>query len=981
MRHLHITGGALLVLCHFAFSSISNLSIPQEGEFLPTDSISYTFESTRDTVISKIFLETSESSGLNEEEDVLLFTITMVDNNQDEKWGEDKGLMADGDPDDGAFLFDPGQSGLAPGLYILALSDEDGIETDHFRIVAPESPHRTVSGTVDPPEGGEASFISVSLEGKDLQFSLSAFTDESGDYEIAVDEETYDACDGKVRVRIESRFPGYIPEPRAHELDLSSESKSDVDFTFTVATCAVKGAVQADGDPLSDVRVALTNDEWDRIASAGTDDDGNFIIHCTPGIYFVRVDVGGDDGYFHPKEVKIEVHEGDTEEVDIEVPVADAFVYGRVTVEDEAPSGEIAMYAYNETVGGNRAYTDADGYFKIPVVGSADKYGIGFEDSDDGPLYEGKIIEGGRDWAEVAVGDSAYFNFIAKPTGGIAGSLTNSTDADHKFFFVRVYAPGTDESYDFKTEMEGAYSFDGIPDGTWYAEAGMSVQDEDESDWKSYAYYADENGEKKEIVIGSDVEDGISFEFTEVSNKPDTTHYEEVKGDGMLKLTVKNETGATFEKGTVMLFANLPENSEDLKPLRSYELSGVDKQVDLIEAPNQKVYLVVELAGKASDSMRYYMSYAKNSEDKPEVLDFESQNELTVSVIVTEDDEHGVPGSGDPEIPEGNGKISGSVVYNGDLSTDKMYVLLHDEKEGDMLRGVEVKDGKYLIENVHVGIFKVVAVIDVDDDKQPEAFAISDEVITITGDEVYDNINLEFVEKETGNGSISGTLSVVKDIPSDVKVVVAAIPIDTTKEDKEQLNEMAFMLAYNAKLDVVGDYSIGDLPDGVYYMVAIGEASDGDEMHEVAIGVYGELKLTMDEDFPFDPKPVVVKDGEAVGDVDFKMIAQTKDNDVAVDAAQSALPAAFSMKMPHFNGIDGIVTMRFALPEQTVAQFNIIDLRGRIVARMLPQQFAAGDHTIQWNISETRVNVAAGTFILSMQSAQYSARHIIRLVR
>jgi len=984
MKHLHATGGALLLLCRLSFSSVSNVSIPQEGAFLPTDSISYTYQSTRDTVISRIYLETGEeTSGLSEENDVLLFTITMIDNNQEEKWGVDKGLMADGDPDDGAFLFSPGQSGLAPGHYILALTDDDGTVTENFQITAPTTPYRTVSGTVVPPDGADAQFISVRMEGKDIDYTLSAFTDESGNYEIAVDQETFNACGGMVRIGIESRFTGYIPEPTGHELEINEGDKSDVDFTFVAATCAVKGAVLADGEPLTDVRVGLSDENYDQRAGTATDENGLFIIYCTPGIYFVQVDVGGEDGYFHPKEMKVEVLEGDTEEVEITVPVADAYVYGRVTVKDAAPSESIAMYAHNDEVGGNRANTDAEGYFKIPVIGSVDSYGVGFKNSDDGPLYEDKIIEGGHDWVDVGVGDTAYFNFIDKPAGGIAGTLTNSTDASHRYFYVRVYGSDNGESYQFQTETDGAYTFDGIPEGTWYAEAGMSVQGEDEFNWKSYAYYAGDNGEKKAIVIGGDVVDGIDFEFNQLNAGQDSGSYQEVKGDGVLNLTVNNETGTTFEKGMVMLFDDLPDGTEDIMPLRNYELQGTGTRVALTEVPNQSVYVVVELVGSAGDSMRYFMNAVVGDDGKPAALDFASQNEQTADVTLTDEDQHGMPVDGDPVMPVGNGKISGTVIYNGDLPTDKMYVLLHDEKEGDMIRDVEVVSGKYVIENVQVGVFRVVAVIDVDGDKEPEAFAISDEVITITGDEVYENVDLEFVEKETGTGSISGTLSAMNDIPSEVKVVVAAIPIDTTKEDTEQLNEMAFMMAYQAKLDAIGDYSVEDLPDGVYYMVSMAEAPDGDEMHEVALGVYGELKLTVtDGGLPFDPKPVVVKDGNAVGDIDFIMIAHTKEEEgIAVTTPNSSLPAVFSMKLPRVNAIDGLITMQFALPKQTVAQFAIMDLRGRIVARLHAQQFAAGYHTVKWNISEVRVNVAAGTFILSMQSAQYGARHIIRLVR
>ena len=117
------------------------------------------------------------------------------------------------------------------------------------------------------------------------------------------------------------------------------------------------------------------------VTSTSTDQNGNYLLYCASGIYLVGVDVhGNENGYLRPRERKIELHDGTTVEVNIEIPIADAYVYGRVTVKGAAPSSTFAVYAYNETYGGNWSITDEAGYFTIAVVGAADAYGVSLDD-------------------------------------------------------------------------------------------------------------------------------------------------------------------------------------------------------------------------------------------------------------------------------------------------------------------------------------------------------------------------------------------------------------------------------------------------------------------------------------------------------------------------------------------------------------------------------------------------------------------------
>ena len=175
---------------------------------------------------------------------------------------------------------------------------------------------------------------------------------------------------------------------------------------------------------------------------------------------------------------------------------------------------------------------------------------------------------------KVAVGDSATFNFIDKPDGGISGTITNSTIFTAQRYFIRLYVPELhDVSFEFETERDGEYTFDGIPEGTYYAEAGMSIVGGDEWQWKVHARHFNENGDEKEIVIGSSIVPGINWEFT-TTDTDTTTTKGEVKGDGVLTLTVIDSIQAMYEKGMVLLFEKLPSEGEHIQPLRYYHLEG-----------------------------------------------------------------------------------------------------------------------------------------------------------------------------------------------------------------------------------------------------------------------------------------------------------------------------------------------------------------------------------------------------------------------
>ena len=984
MKHLAVAGGVFFLCSQFAAASITNWSFDDSKRYQPSDSISFSYTSDRDTTVTRIYVETAGASKvLDTATDKLLFTIMMVDNNTDEKWGEEKGLMADLDPDAGAFLFSPGRAGLAPGLYLAVISDGASTVSDTFRVTALENPVRTVSGTVTPPEGKAASFINVSLEGKDMDYTLSSWTDDNGGYSIGVDQQTLDATGGEVRIRIDNRLEGYISEPQEITADLSSGNKTDANFSFVQAECRITGRVKSGDAVLSDVRVGVQNTSTNAYFSTGTDESGVYHVYCRPGTYRVRAEIDmRNSGYLSPMETKVEIASGETKTVDISVPKADAWIYARVTVKGSASTDTFAVSAWNEQVGGNRRVTDANGYVAIPVLQSAGKYGVSLEKSDEYPLPHGLIVENGTNWMEVAVGDTAYFNLVDKPSGGIGGSIENATSYTVNKIFIRVYsADSTGRGYSFETTQGGAYTFDGIPAGTYYAEAGMSVAGGDEWQWKVYQRYADSTGTAKQIVVGTAVVTGINWKFTanDTAMKPPV---EEQKGTATLNLTVNKTFDASVEKGMVSLLEKIPMQGEYVQPLRTYTVTGIDSTLVLGEVPNRKLFVVVELAGKSGETYSMYRSFAKNGDGSPYLLRFDSIAVLDLSMTLDENDRV-VDSSGGNAKAFGNGTISGTVSYSGSLPKDKLYALLYTMDHDDVIRGVSPDNsGSYVFNNIPVGKYRVCAAIDTNGDREPEAFVASDTVFTVSGQEKFENVALTLVDRSAGSGTISGTVSGFSTLSDKAVIVLSAIPVDTVKPLADQLSMMGFMSGYHAKIDKPGTYSIGMLPKGSYLVVALAKLPGDSSDNQEGIGMYGTLRTDSLSDMPFTPMIVTIADGQNAENIAITMIEDRKEANSAVVTDQKAdRPAGYAFTDAYpVSGGQGIV-LRFALPENAMVAFSLYDIRGRLVVRYAPEMIHAGYHTKNILTDNGRTAVAAGSYILQMRTAWYRKGRLVKLVR
>ena len=631
MKRLFFIGSVgVLLWCHAASATITNWAFLKHPPYFPNDSIGYSFSSERDTTYTHIYLETGEErSGLDPKSDIPLFSITMIDNYTGERWGETRGIMADEDPVDNAYRFSPGCPGLAPGLYIVTLSDADGTEVDTFRITPFLEPFRTVTGIVTPPPGAQAGFTSVTLSGRGTDASLSAWTDTTGSYSIGIDRTTIERTGGKLIARVDSRYNGYFASPPEYNLDCIVNNWNEVNFTFVTTSASVKGTVRSGGVSVENVRVVLLSPGRTLVTSTTSAGDGSFEISCPPGNYIVQAE--GDltaAGNLPPPEVYISLVDGSSETIDLQLPC------------------------------------------DISVAGAVKQ-----------------------------------------------------------------------------------------------------------------------------------------------------------RGDGVLFLRIADSTNAMIERGAVMLFGHVPVKGEQVEPLTVIPFTEIGKPVQCNEIPAQKVVVAIELGGKVLDQYCRYLKFLSDKAGSPLLLDFSSVDTVHAAVTLYEKD---CRAENDGLLTKiGRGRVSGSVVCGKEYIAAKITALLYNVATGSWIRVVPLReDCTFTIGNIPPGNFRVVAVIDKNGDKNPEEMAVCDSVLTFYDGEAYTDITISFTEKPIGTGSIAGMLSGINNLPEGLVVTVAAIPIDTTLPESDQLNETAFMMATRSNVQPSGTFTISDLPGGVYYVVGVAEETD-----------------------------------------------------------------------------------------------------------------------------------------------------------
>ncbi|TAK65573.1 MAG: T9SS type A sorting domain-containing protein [Bacteroidetes bacterium] len=171
--------------------------------------------------------------------------------------------------------------GLAPGNWVLKISQGGSSLSVKGTITALTSVAHTISGHVTPPSGESAQYIFMQIEpnsGGDGNKFWEAITDANGDYTIEINADT---SGNPWRVRFADQynpFPGLVPIPSEYTVTITG-NHSGFDFSFGAASAKVVGYLWDDlGNPLTNFGVWLgrhsdtSNFDW----NTQTDGSGYF---------------------------------------------------------------------------------------------------------------------------------------------------------------------------------------------------------------------------------------------------------------------------------------------------------------------------------------------------------------------------------------------------------------------------------------------------------------------------------------------------------------------------------------------------------------------------------------------------------------------------------------------------------------------------------------------------------------------------------
>lgn len=660
--------GTLLCAIVPAWATVGSLAIHQ-GSFKSGDTLSYTYSSTSDSVWSYIYVETgSPASGLDKNSDKLLYRLLMVDNQTIQMDTKDWSVFPDFNSATGAFKFMAPNADMAPALYYVRVFDTGTGVADTFRVVPDPFPYRTVSGSVTAPPGQSKQWLLVSVNGQNQNNKAwSAFTDSNGIFSIGIPQTGVASCSGNVRISVSDQLPGYILTPAEITTNISSADFTGANFSFTKAPSLIKGEVRGTSAPLAGIEVVLRDSTGKDLARAMTDSTGAYSIGCIPGKYQIEAHMPEiRSPYMSAPAKTISIAFGDTLLISFTLNQADSFIYGRITKQNANPGSTFIISAWSNAAGRNSDSTGSTGWFAIPVSTGDTMYDVHVDTWDQYQLPAGFTWENQINFKRAAPGDTVYFNLVPKPAGGISGTLTNSTAFTAAQFFVSIrpeIRDSTTNDFFFSTKSGGAFTFDGVPAGSYTVQAGMSVAPND-GQWKFQKNWTDGSGKMLVISIAGAIVGGFNFTFTSA----DTIS----QGGGQqatLKGTIINSSGYVPQSFEISLWEQTTGS-----PIHSFMLPDTAKSFRFMGISAKKLMIRAWMKGR-KDSVTYrdLTRWLSDSAGKPLWYDFTKGDSVSIAIVFTNADTMG-QGPG----PTGKGVLKGSVVNNTGKKATALMVMVYD---------------------------------------------------------------------------------------------------------------------------------------------------------------------------------------------------------------------------------------------------------------------------------------------------------------
>jgi len=462
----------ILLLSFLSFAKLSNVKFLNDTT-VSNDLFSFMFESTRDTVYTQVWLETTDDTFLTNQ-DRKLVTIVMIDNNTNFIENGNTLIFPDADTAKNKFLFGPLNIDFPPGRFYGKFIDADDSIYKPFIIVAPV-PKITISGKITTPEGISNRFIWVEANSSKDNKSLQAMTDENGVYILNIDSATVNSNESLyIKINMEwSGLSNLISTPSNIIVSTRNGNVDSVNFSLKLPSNYIAGKVtDLNNNPVMGIEVGLNDNNYNRIVSTTTNDSGEYILPASQGQYRLNLySENSINGYMTPKDTEVVLSNIDTLKVNLKVAKCDTFIYCIIRKDGDLFSGNFGLDVWS-TNNNFSSHLKIKNSSNIVYVSKSFTYNVWLNFGyDNDTIPQGYVLKANNN--NVKAGDTVYFDFV-KPHSVIKGIVKNNNSQVIPNCIVTCRNIETNEEFKTSTDSMGIYSFN-LKDGYYSIEVDYSI--------------------------------------------------------------------------------------------------------------------------------------------------------------------------------------------------------------------------------------------------------------------------------------------------------------------------------------------------------------------------------------------------------------------------------------------------------------------------------------------------------------------------
>lgn len=377
---LIIAGGLAMFPCAIS-AQVSNLMVNgSTNPFLMTtgDSISWGYDiSSGSSALVEIWLDLNHNGFIDPSVDILYHIFTQTDGQSSSKDGP-----GDMDGLTNGHVFFGMKVGLAPGTYVMRVSQDKGGLNITGTVNALASPAHTISGHVSVPGGYSSHYFQIEMknEAAGMKTSWDAFTDANGDYSIGMDTTINP---NQWRVKLNNYYPLKLVPMRTDTSFIIVGNHTGINFTLAAPAAQVAGFIH---DESGNLLVGWGVHLWSGTGGANHDGKTNgagfYQIGVLPsevssGEFNVETGINTDfttDVMTSRKTISA-IHTDDSLRCDLVVYSTNAIISGQVLISGAPPHMQMAVLAASgDTMQAVAEVDSATGDFTVPVSTRSNNY-------------------------------------------------------------------------------------------------------------------------------------------------------------------------------------------------------------------------------------------------------------------------------------------------------------------------------------------------------------------------------------------------------------------------------------------------------------------------------------------------------------------------------------------------------------------------------------------------------------------------------